>query len=261
MIYELGVPVVGHDGRWHVNVGQKVPLNTARDNVTPAYLRRLREIMLNETHHLLTTVDMKRAWVTDALPKATPGALRAVVEKVHGTDAVIADPSSPEATKRAFDQGRTVVYGRQFTTDTWRRIKENGILKPAGQVIRVGVPTSPVGKPPIPEGDWTSAMRSLADYTAAVRVSLLGFEPAVEFHNITLSGRHASAWWSGRTIAFNLRYLGKSWPEKATTEEVDALLIHEFAHHSASDHFSDPFTDACCTLGARLRRCKVLRRV
>ena len=38
-IYELGIPVVETDIRWHVSVGQKVPLNRDRDNVTPAYVR------------------------------------------------------------------------------------------------------------------------------------------------------------------------------------------------------------------------------
>ena len=34
-IYELGIPVVEHDGRFHINVGQKVPLNSARDQHHP----------------------------------------------------------------------------------------------------------------------------------------------------------------------------------------------------------------------------------
>ena len=38
-LYEMGIPVVETGDRYHVDIGQKVPLNMDRDNVTPAYLR------------------------------------------------------------------------------------------------------------------------------------------------------------------------------------------------------------------------------
>ena len=34
-LYEMGLPVVETGDKWHVNVGQKVPLNRDRDNVKP----------------------------------------------------------------------------------------------------------------------------------------------------------------------------------------------------------------------------------
>ena len=46
-LYEMGIPVVETDGRWHVDIGQKVPLNMERDNVSPAYLRDVRVAVLN----------------------------------------------------------------------------------------------------------------------------------------------------------------------------------------------------------------------
>lgn len=39
-LYELGLPVVDTGDRWHVNIGQKVPLNLDRDNVRPTYLTK-----------------------------------------------------------------------------------------------------------------------------------------------------------------------------------------------------------------------------
>lgn len=42
MVYELGIPVVETGDRWHVDVGQKVPVNLERDNVPPALMRDLR---------------------------------------------------------------------------------------------------------------------------------------------------------------------------------------------------------------------------
>jgi hypothetical protein len=47
-IYELGIPVVDYDGKFHADVQQKVPLTFERDNVTPAYLRELYVAIVNE---------------------------------------------------------------------------------------------------------------------------------------------------------------------------------------------------------------------
>lgn len=254
-IYEMGVPVVEHDGRWSVDISQRVPLNDERDNVPPSYLRELRVAVLDLAHDLLTSVDAKKAWVTEALPKATPEALRTVVEQIHGKDAVIFDPSNPEATKIASEQGRVVVHGRQFTADTWTAIKNEGILQPAGRVIATGIPTSPDGKPPIPEDEWTDDMHAVADYTHKAGQFLLGFEPMVQFQNMTIgtTAGHVLAWWGSGEITFNLGRLGKRWPAEATQQDVDELILHEFAHNKESDHLSLDFVNECCRLGAKLR--------
>ena len=256
-IYELGVPVVEHDGRWDLDVQQKVPLNTSRDNVPTSYLRRLRELMLNEAHEDLGAKDMKRPWVADALAKASDEALKDYVEKVHGANAVIYDPSSPESNKRAVDEGRPLVYGRSFNADTWKRIREADILQPAGKAIPVGVPTSVEGEPPVDRAEWTTAMFALADYVGILAGHALGIDVKVEYHPAfgTAPAGHYLAWYGGRTVTFNLGRLGRKWPEKATQQEVDELLIHELAHETATDHLTDRYLDAVCRIGARLRTC------
>jgi hypothetical protein len=45
-LYEMGLPVVATGDKWHIGVGQKVPLNRDRDNVKPAYLQAVRVAML-----------------------------------------------------------------------------------------------------------------------------------------------------------------------------------------------------------------------
>jgi len=49
MLYEMGIPVVEINAKYHVSVGQKVPLNIDRDNVTPAYLKSVYVELLNHT--------------------------------------------------------------------------------------------------------------------------------------------------------------------------------------------------------------------
>jgi hypothetical protein len=256
-IMELGVPVVDHPGRFHVNVLQKVPLNSARDNVKPSYLRKLNEVVYNATHELLSFDEMQTGWVKDALPNATREALLNYKDTVFGEDAVAFDPSNPEANKRALDEGRTLIPGRSFSRDTWARMKDEDLIKPAGQVIPVGIPTSADGVPPIDPSDWTDDMCKLAQYAAFIGEHLLGFQPNVEFYNQVLAGPHARAFFGGQTITFNLRYLGKRWPAEASQLEVDNLLLHEFAHHNTgTDHFTDQYINALSRLGAKLRNAK-----
>ena len=54
-LYEMGLPVVETGDKWHVNIGQKVPLNRDRDNVRPAFLQSVRVAVLNAAFDLLTT--------------------------------------------------------------------------------------------------------------------------------------------------------------------------------------------------------------
>jgi hypothetical protein len=41
------IPVVKINAKYHVSVGQKVPLSIDRDNVTPAYLKAIYVELLN----------------------------------------------------------------------------------------------------------------------------------------------------------------------------------------------------------------------
>ena len=56
-LYEMGLPIVETGDKWHVSVGQKVPLNRDRNNVRPAFLRAVRTLVLNEMHERLTEED------------------------------------------------------------------------------------------------------------------------------------------------------------------------------------------------------------
>jgi len=252
-LYEMGIPVVEIDVPWDLNVAQKVPLNMERTNVTPAYARKLHAAALDHCTDLLTAEMASQGWATDALTDAKPETVAAAIETRFGKDAVIYDPSNPEANKIAVERGAPVIHGRTFTKAQWGAVRQHSSLLPAGQAHPTGIPSSADGQPPIPRADWTPQMDDLAHYTRMV-AKALGFDCAVEFQNLPM-GRpgHSAAWWGANTITFNLGSLGKTWPERAGAEELDALLIHEFAHRKASDHYSRDFYDECCRLGAALR--------
>jgi len=112
-VYELGIPVVDTGDRWHVDVGQKVPLNTDRDNVPAAFLRDLRVAVVNEAYALLDKETAGAKWVDQALEsdKISEAATNRVLDLRFGEKRVAYDPTDHEASKLAMAQGYTVVAG------------------------------------------------------------------------------------------------------------------------------------------------------
>jgi len=55
-------------------------------------------------------------------------------------------------------------------------------------------------------------------------------------------------------LVFNFARCGRRFFEQGVTDDVNRLLIHEFAHQYESDHLSECYYDALADLGARLAR-------
>jgi hypothetical protein len=252
-IYELGLPVVEHDSRWHINVEQKIPSGRDRDKVKPAWLRELREHVLNNSYDLLTEAESKSRWVRDAYEAATDEALKAVVEKTYGKKAVMADPSDTEAMKNCTDAGYTVIPSRNpFPKGFGERLANVGV-KPAGQIMPSRIFSSPDGKAPVPESQYSAGMRQIVAYSKELHRVLFGHSISVEIFDIPRpDGRRWVAAWDGG-LSYNRGLLGKAWFEHPDQAAVDAILIHEFAHKKEGDHYTQRFYDECCRLGALLR--------
>jgi len=256
MLYEMGIPVVETGDRFHVDVQQKVPLNMDRDNVTPAYLRTIRVAVLNATHHLIDKDDAPQTWVREACSdeRASAEAVKAAVTLRFGENAVRYDPSDPEANKRSVAEGRPVVYGGSLTAAEWFNASRAGVLPAAGLVTPSPKPYSPDGDPldVLPEAEWTAGMRQIVNYVMAVGHELL------DCHVHVVIARepkwpYGATYGKGRLV-FNLARCGRRFFEQGITDDVNRLLIHEYAHHYESDHLSQRYYDALADLGARMAR-------
>ena len=265
-IYEMGIPVCEHDGRWHVNVMQTVPLNFNRDNVTPAYLRQLREAVLNTTFDLITEEDSHKPWVAEALPNASDEAFQKVITERFGEKVAIFDPHCQEANARAQVAGYTVIHSRQLPTGSFARMRELDIARPTGsyQELRGDIPTSSDGRPPIPRDKWTPGMERISRYAHDLAVELIGVSPEIDFYFMEVGAGWRAGFGKdsfmgmplGKTLIFNVTALGHAWFNEPDPVEVDRLLIHEFAHNVEENHLDDNFHRECCRLGAKLRHCK-----
>ncbi len=146
-LYEMGIPVVSTGDRWHVNVQMKVPLNSDRDNVTPAYLKDIRTLVLNEMYKDITPDDATSKWARDAMEgEVSKEAADQIVNLRFGEKRVSTDPNDPEGTKLAMSKGYTVIPPRAFSGAEWETVRKHDLVKPAGQVTPSPKPYGPDGK-------------------------------------------------------------------------------------------------------------------
>lgn len=259
-LYELGIPVVELPGgdRWHVDIGQKVPLNIDRDNVTPAYLRGVRVEVLNMTHDLLRADDATASWVRDAAgdERAADSAIERVTALRFGDKRVIADPTDPEGTKLAVAQGYTVITGGALSAGEWENVKRAVAALPAGQVTPSPRPYEEGGRPEkiVPVEEWTADMGLFAERAGFLGRELMGVGVTTRFV------REPGVYWRatygrGGSLAINVSKVGRDWFDRTTRSSLGeqlALLLHEFGHEYSGDHLSDEYHRAICRLGAKL---------
>lgn len=265
-LYELGIPVVATGDRWHVDVGQKIPLNMDRDNVTPGFLAEIRALVLNTMHERITGDEATTAWVREAAerPECSPEAIRRILDERFGTKRVAYDPSDAEANHRAVAEGYTVVHGRALSAGEWENARKANAIKPAGQVAPTPKPFSPDGKPLqiIPPDAWTEGMARAAVYASRLAERLLNATPRMQ---LVVSYANDPSWSFAGTyerptdrtparLYLNLAKLGRGFFDGGATEDFDRLLLHEFAHHFEGNHLADGFAEAGFRLGARLKK-------
>jgi hypothetical protein len=259
-LYEMGVPITETGDRWSVDIQQKVPLSMERDNVTPAYLRAIRTLVVNALHDKLTEEDASTSLVNDALAdeRATPEAVSSAIDAKYGKKRAVFDPSDPEANMNLVSQGYTLIKGGQLTRSQWDNVRKHGAAQPAGQIA----PTkkalfSPDGEDNwVPEEKWTPAIRAVVAYARAICRDLLGASTRVGvLSDIKVSW--AACFGSSQGLVFNLGRLGHDFfeaCERGPTDQLNQLIIHELGHDAAPNHLDESYHEALCALGAKLAR-------
>jgi hypothetical protein len=251
MLYEMGLPVVELEAGdpWHINVCQRVPLTSDRDNVSPAFLRDVRAEVLNLMANRLTDDQAAESWVSEATEddRIESEAVREVVKKRFGDKAVVADPNDPQSRERAIMAGYTIVPARAMSKDTWKHVRDAGAVPSSSQMFRsVGVDTET-----IPEDKWTDDMRILVEVTKRIAFTVWGIAVDVAFCKSVASTR---ADWTDSyppVVTYNVQRLGKSWFRADNLNEHVKLIIHEIGHQRGG-HLEASYIRALCEIGAEL---------
>ena len=255
-LYEMGLPVVETGDKWHINIGQKVPLNRDRDNVRPAFLQAVRVAVLNAAFDLLITDEEATAgWckLAGSDERCSDQAIKHLIRLRFGEKVAGPDPSDIEAMKRFQSEGGTIVAG--LSKGEWANVKRAGAVLPAGQICPTAKPYSAdpnaEGVTIIPEEKWSDGMKNIAAYARFLAKELMDVSLVVSVVHTT---NNFAACYGSERLDFNLFRLGHKWFDQGVTEDVDWLLIHEFGHQYSGDHLSVEYHDALCRLGARLKR-------
>lgn len=255
-LYEMGLPIVETGDKWHVSIGQKIPLNRDRDNVRPSYLRKVRTLVLNEMTDCLDGQDANEVWVRQASSDAncSAEAIKKVLDLRFGPKRAAYDPSDAEANKTWVSKGGTLVYGAMLSAQEWKNAKGAEAILPAGQLCPTAKPYSldPNAKPVtiIPREEWSAGMQNIVAYAEFLAKELMGVRITI---CIVKTKNEFSACYGSRRLDFNVQRLGKRWFDQGASEDVDRLLIHEFGHEYSGDHLSEEYHEALCRLGARLK--------
>jgi hypothetical protein len=253
---ELGIPVVATELPWTIDVQQKVPLTLERTNVSGSFLRELRVVLFNVLYQQLPAAQLTAPWVREAgaAPAAAPVAVKSVLTRRFGPQAVAYDPSDPEGSKLSVVAGRPVIHGGTLSAGEWENARRASVLPPAGQVTpSPRVLQGPDGVPPVPPAEWEPAWQARARETERLGRAVLGFAPIVQFQRVPGVGGAALAWYGDGIITFQAGNLGAAWFARPLTDPtVLALILHEFAHEEVADHLSMEYQYECCRLGAVL---------
>jgi hypothetical protein len=272
MIFELGIPVVETGDRFHVDIGQKVPLNIDRDNVPPAFLQAVRTAVLNHTAHLLSGDDATQAWVDHALRdgKVSEAAVQTVIRERFGEKVVAADPSDREAMNRAVANGYTVLAGGALDREQWANVRRAAVAPPAGRIFPTPRPYSDAPDAAmaraVPEAEWSDGMRAVAALARRLARDLMGVAVRVTI----VREMNANACYGASTthggvasLDFNLGALGRRFFDEVRTpaglERVLDLLLDEFAHETEANHLSADYFRALRRLGAGMTRLALTR--
>ena len=249
-LYEMGMPVVPIDCKWSVDIQQKVPLNIERDNVTPSYLKTVYQSILDERSEYLNEEDAAHAWVTTGLSseKVSTKAIKNVVVKRFGKDAVIHDRNDLGSNREATAAGRTVIPRGALTPEMRKNLVRAGVKK-ASEEFSTSV-AAPTGI--IPEKDLTKPQLRYKDFVEKAAPLVLDRKlKKVQFANDPKAKLLGCTQWSPKDYVFTVN-VGKH-----DVEDWDRnydLFIHELAHFyvQRNDHLFEGFWRACSDIGAKL---------
>lgn len=247
-VYEMGIPVCETGDQFDVDIGQKVPLSFERDALLPSFLRDLRVAIVNNAVELLDQDQLSSGWIGQVIGQeaADADAVSGILTRRFGNKIVSFDMSDREANNRATAEGYVVLHGSSFSKEQWSKIRETGVVRPAGQVTPTPKPFNPEGSP-AEYAEATPSMRRFARFVEAFALKTIGLRVDTAF----LKSFNATAAYGSRRISFNVGKLGKDWFDGPIRQDQIDLVIHELGHEIEKNHLSRGYNDALTSIGAK----------
>lgn len=259
MLFEMGIPVVGTDMKFDIDVQQKLPLNSDRDQVQPAVHQDLRVAVANAMTEYFSDEDFSQPWLVAATSdkSASAALMQTFVNEKFGEDAVIFDPHDTESAARAIAEGRRVIYGNSMSKAQRANVKGMLEVPKSSDVFPsrpVFTPSEGGESPLIPESEWSTGMAHVARYIVELADTIMGVTVTVQFSKETpkmLDGK-VVATYGGRTLTWYVPHCGKALFNRPLRDRtLNKHIIHELAHEYVSDHLSSVFNEAQADLWSK----------
>jgi hypothetical protein len=253
-IYERGIPVVEMDGKYHVSVEQKIPLNTERDNVTAGYLRNLHTIVAEQMVDYITTEDAVQPWARVAVEsgKLPPEVVKKIAGKRFGEKAVLFDHGDVGSNKEAVSHGANLINRGAVSPEERKVFLATKALQKAGDVEEYK--TNPELKEPEnttkPE-DFDDDQKNFVRLVEAISPILINHSVKVKIVQDRSFNAEACTRWRKDSFELELNLAFHDIHDWTSNYEV---IIHELAHHKvqSNDHLCREFYDTVTKLGANL---------
>lgn len=252
MLYEMGLPVVELEGgeKFHVDIQQRVPLNSDRDNVPPSFMNEVRAHVLNAMADMLSAEEAAARWTREASGSklVSKEAFESVMDKRFGENRVAYCPSDSESNRTAASKGYSVLTGGSLSAEEWVNAKRFEAIPSAGTVFATARPKFGGNKDTrVPEDEWPQSLRSAVSMMRSLGLLVLGFELQIEV--VRDHSNRFQAWYSkGGYLTLNVTYLR----DTSSTEAMLNLMLHEIGHERCGDHKLDVYHDALTEFGAKL---------
>lgn len=258
MLYECGIPVVETGDAFHISVEQKVPLNRDRDNVTPAYLRKIRAAALIHTVDLMDAEEITGKGVDDAMEDdlVEKETMVKVLRKRHGRKHAFHDHGDLEANKHLHGDGYEIIPRGSYSSKVRTKLLDTGSAKRSGQIRPTPHPFSDDPNAPsmktIHPDHWMTGMKEVAEICR-----FLAKELGIHEDLLVTFGLPPQRWWRaawGGGFTWNVNPLGRKWFKEwyMHPRTLLSIIIHEFAHKGAPDHLSNDYHRNCTRIGSKL---------
>ncbi|MCB9600639.1 MAG: sensor histidine kinase [Sandaracinus sp.] len=229
---EMGVPLVAWDLPWHVDVGQRVPLEGGRDAVPERFALRLKAVLLESMiHRYLETKDLRADWVHEVIAR-TPirtSVLDAYVSRAYPRGAVLG--GTRRANDRARQLGAHVIDASSLSQGAYLALSR--VVETADDFVRrrnAELTGEPI-EPDATQQRFADAVRWLARRVAGrvVRVAFFARDPSDAG---LLEDANCDA--DAKLLSFNVR--GPLRFEDVLDPSTLGVVLHELAHLDTPEH-------------------------
>jgi hypothetical protein len=247
MIFEMGLPIVETGDRYHYNIGQRVPMNMDRDNVSAAFLRDVRAEVLNATASQIGAEHISDAWVRDAMSdeRIASEAVQRVVQVRWGDRVAVGVPGDAKSREEAISHGYRVVTGSEMSEAEWDAVRAAGAIEATTHLF----PVARADARGVDEAEITPAMRMVEAWAKRLAHEVFGFKLKVQFiesPGAVLADYDASK----HLLRFNVQQLGRAW-FGGSRHEILKLIIHELGHEGGG-HLEHGYHECLCEIAAHL---------